>query len=182
MKGIVFTEFIELVEEMFSLEIADAIIEESDLASGGSYTSVLSYDHNEMIELVSRLSDKTKIPVPDLLKTYGVRLCARFAILYPNFFSDLDNTFDFLETVDNHVHVEVKKLYVDAEVPSFQTERISGGMMEMLYSSVRPFADLAEGLIIGTADHFGEQIAIKRKDWREGERHCTRFSLSCRKK
>lgn len=181
MKGIVFTEFIELVEEMFSPEIADAIIGESDLASGGSYTSVLSYDHNEMIKLVALLSQKTEIPVKELLKTYGRRLCTRFAVLYPDFFTGVSNTLDFLETVENHIHVEVKKLYVDAEVPSFQTERANGGKMQMLYRSLRPFADLAEGLIIGTADHFGEKIDLKREDWRDGDFHCARFSLCCHK-
>lgn len=181
MKGIVFTEFIELVEDMFSPEIADAIIEESDLASGGSYTSVLSYDHKEMIELVALLSKKTKIPVEELLKTYGRRLCARFAMLYPDFFTGVFSTLDFLETVESHIHVEVKKLYVDAEVPSFQTDRVNGEEMRMLYSSLRPFADLAEGLIIGTADHFGELINLEREDWREGDRYCARFSLFCRK-
>lgn len=180
MKGIVFTEFIELVEDMFSPEIADAIIEESDLASGGSYTSVLSYDHNEMITLVALLSQKTKIPVKDLLKTYGERLCGRFSVLYPDFFTGASSTLDFLETVENHIHVEVRKLYADAEVPSFQTERKSNKIMHMLYRSTRPFADLAEGLIIGTAHHFGETLELEREDWKDGDFHCARFSLTCR--
>ena len=175
------SEFIELVEEIFSPEIADAIIEESDRAAGGAYTSVFSYDNNEMIKLVTLLSEKTKIPVCNLLKTYGRRLCARFAILYPDFFTGVSSTLDFLETVENHIHVEVRKLYVDAEVPSFQTERVSGEVMNMLYSSLRPFADLAEGLIIGTADHFGEKIDLEREDWVDGDRYCARFSLNCRK-
>ena len=59
MKGIVFAEFIELVEDKFGFEIADEIIEESNLPSGGSYTSVGTYDHREMLELVTHLSEKT---------------------------------------------------------------------------------------------------------------------------
>ena len=46
MKGIVFTELIELVEKKFGLEMVDTIIGESDLPSGGVYTSVaVSYTH-----------------------------------------------------------------------------------------------------------------------------------------
>lgn len=40
MKGIVFREFITMVETQFSLETADAIIADSTLATGGAYTTV----------------------------------------------------------------------------------------------------------------------------------------------
>ena len=55
MKGVVFTEFLEMVEDRFSPEMADRIIEGAELASGGVYTTVGTYDHGEMIQLV-RLS------------------------------------------------------------------------------------------------------------------------------
>ena len=38
MKGVVFTEFLEMVEDIFSPDIADQIVEEADLPSGGVYT------------------------------------------------------------------------------------------------------------------------------------------------
>ena len=40
MKGIVFTEFLEMVEEKFDLETLDKIIINSKLPSEGVYTSV----------------------------------------------------------------------------------------------------------------------------------------------
>ena len=40
MKGIVFTEFLEMVEAQFGLDTVDAIIENSDLPSRGAYTAV----------------------------------------------------------------------------------------------------------------------------------------------
>jgi Haem-NO-binding len=51
MKGVVFTEFLEMVEDRFSPEMADRIIEGAELASGGVYTTVGTYDHGEMIQL-----------------------------------------------------------------------------------------------------------------------------------
>ena len=36
MKGIVFTEFLEMVEEKYGYEVVDQIIEESKLPSGGA--------------------------------------------------------------------------------------------------------------------------------------------------
>ena len=40
MKGMVFIEFLELVEEKFGLEMVDNIIEQSNLESEGVYTLV----------------------------------------------------------------------------------------------------------------------------------------------
>ena len=62
MKGMVFTEFLEMVEDKFSPEVADQIIEQANLRSGGIYTSVGTYDHGEMIELVSASAKKRASP------------------------------------------------------------------------------------------------------------------------
>ena len=163
MKGIVFSEFIELVENKFSIEIADQIIDESQLESGGAYTSVGTYDHAEMVQMVVRLSELTGVGVPELLRVFGEHLTKRFTELYPTFFDNVSDTFAFLDTIENHVHVEVKKLYPDAELPSFQTEHPDANTLIMKYTSFRPFADLAEGLILGAIAHFGESIQLQRQ-------------------
>lgn len=177
MKGIVFTEFLEMVEETFSPDIAEAIIEESNLASGGAYTSVATYDHAEMVAMVIKLAEKTNTPVPTLLTAFGQYLLGRFNELYPAFFEGITSTYDFLNTIENHVHVEVKKLYSDAELPTFKTEATGNGGMTMTYKSMRPFADLAEGLILGSIAHFGENITLTREDLGSGDGSHAAFHL-----
>ena len=44
----------------FGLEVADSIIEKANLASGGAYTSVGTYSHKEIIDLVVQLAETTK--------------------------------------------------------------------------------------------------------------------------
>ena len=51
MKGIVFVQFVEMVEEKFGLATADRIIEQSKLSTNGAYTSVGTYDHTELLQL-----------------------------------------------------------------------------------------------------------------------------------
>ena len=110
MKGIVFSELMQMVEEKFSFDIADQMIENCNLASGGSYTRVGNYDHVEVLQLVTELSKITGTPVADLVFAFGNHLAGRFSRLYPQFFSDAPSTFDFLESVDRHIHVAVLKL------------------------------------------------------------------------
>ncbi len=58
MKGIVFTEFLEMVEESFGFELADRIVVDSKLPSGAVYTAVGTYSHGEMLDLIHKLSEE----------------------------------------------------------------------------------------------------------------------------
>ena len=177
MKGIVFCEFVEMMEQEFSPDMADEIIAGAELESGGAYTAVGTYDHHEMLTLVTRLSEKTGVPVPELVKAFGRYLFGRFVELYPAFFEGVDGAFSFLDRIEEHVHVEVKKLYPDAELPTFETSHPDGDTMIMDYRSRRPFADLALGLIEGCIKHYGESVDVGVQDLSdEGNIHA-RFTL-----
>ena len=71
MKGVVFTEFFDMVEESFSPELAERIIDMAALPNEGAYTAVGTYDAGEMVRLVGALSQETGTPVPDLLFAFG---------------------------------------------------------------------------------------------------------------
>ncbi|QDT12179.1 heme NO-binding domain-containing protein [Planctomycetes bacterium K23_9] len=163
MKGIVFTELIEMVEADLGIDIADRMIGGAETSNNGAYTSVGTYDHAELIQLVISLSSETNIPVPELVRTFGKHLFGRFHELYPQFFTGINSAIDFLPMVETYIHVEVRKLYPDAELPSFECE-ITNGVLDMTYRSKRPFADLAEGLILACVDHYKDPIDIKRTD------------------
>ena len=163
MKGVIFTEFLELVEGKFGFDMVDDIIEACDLPSGGNYTAVGTYDHTEIVALVVELSQRTEIPVPDLLQVYGEHLFGRFTKLYPQFFENAENGFDFLEGVEDYIHVEVKKLYPTAELPKFENERISPTELRLTYHSSRHLEDVAEGLIKGCMAHFDTPVEIDRE-------------------
>ena len=177
MKGIVFCEFVEMVEQEFSPELADEIISGVQLESGGAYTAVGTYDHHEMLTLVTSLSEKTGMCVPDLVDAFGRYLFGRFVELYPEFFDNVEGAFDFLERIEEHVHTEVRKLYPDAELPTFETSRVSDDRMGMIYRSKRPFADLARGLIEGCVAHYGESVSVEMEDLSDDHRTHVRFTL-----
>lgn len=176
MKGIVFTEFIELVEEKFSITTCEQLLETSALPSGGVYTSVGTYDAAEMVALVTNLSQMTGIAVADLLQEFGRHLFRQFVEKFPGFFENITSSIDFLSRVDGYVHVEVRKLYPDAELPTFACERSDAGEFLMTYHSKRDLPDLAEGLIRGCIAHFGDQIDVRREPV-EGMPGTTCFTL-----
>lgn len=166
MKGIVFDEFTEMVEATFGDEMLDDIIDEhaDELPSGGAYTAVGTYDHSELVTLVVALSEKTNTEVPVLVHAFGLHLAKVFASKFPSFFEECTDTFSFLKKIDNHIHVEVHKLYPDAELPKFSFEELENGSLKLIYESTRGFADLALGLIEGTSKYYGENFNIVADD------------------
>ena len=179
MKGVIFTEFMEMVEQGFSPDVLERIIDASNLPSGGVYTTVGTYDHNEIITLVSNLSLETGKAVPELLRTFGKHIFRRFVQNYPVFFDGPYDAISFLERVDGYIHAEVLKLYPGAELPGIDCERPAPGVLKMRYHSSRPFADFAEGMIMGVIEHYREDISVERRDV-SGDGRAAEFILTKR--
>ena len=163
MKGLVFSEFLEFVEEKYSPEVVDDIIEVSDLPSGGIYTSVGTYNYHELLYLVSALSEMSGVEACDLVRAFGKHLFKRLAASYPHFIEGVDNTFKFLRSVDEYIHVEVRKLYPDAELPEFEFFTSRPDQLIVTYRSRRALGDLAHGMMEGACEYFGENISIEQE-------------------
>lgn len=178
MLGMIYTEFLEMVEQRFGEDAADRMLDEVShkLPSGGAYTAVGNYDHSEIIILVMKLSEMAEIPVPTLVSTFGSHLFHRFGHLYPQLFGGTDNTLDFLEQVEDYIHRQVHALYPKAELPTFVCSRSSDNELIMDYRSKRAFGDLAHGLILGCAQHFNENVTVTSTPL-EGELSGARFVI-----
>jgi hypothetical protein len=174
MKGMVFTEFLQMVEDKFSADMVDDIIDDANLASGGAYTAVGTYDHQELVAMVVALSNRTGIAVPDLVRIFGEHVFSVFAKNFTVFFDGVEDALTFLERVENIIHPQVLKLYPDATLPRFDCTRQGENQLTMIYASERHFADLAEGLMIGCGQFFGDQLQITRQELDNGN---TQFTI-----
>jgi hypothetical protein len=162
MKGIVFTNFMDMVEIKFGIDMVDTIIAASDLASKGSYTSVGVYPHTEMVSLLFALEKETGVTIRNLLISFGEYLFEKLFLGYSNMLTGIDTSRDLLRQLDNVVHVEVAKLYPDAQLPRFITTELPDGNLKMHYRSERHLADLAEGLLSGCLKHYKDEAKIER--------------------
>lgn len=161
MKGIVFTELLEMVEDTYGDEVLDRVIEKSDLPNNGSYSAVGTYDHAELVKLVVSLSEEVNEEIPTLLKVYGHHIFRVFAKNYSQFFEGVNDAFTFLESIENHIHVEVRKLYPDAELPTFDSNRVNDHELKLTYMSTRKMGDFAQGLIEECMKHFKEKSEVQ---------------------
>ncbi len=177
MKGIVFTEFLDMIEEKFGLEMTDQVIASSQVKNGGAYTSVGTYDHKDILAMVKVLGSLANLPIAALVKVFGTHLAKVFAKKFPEFFRSQNTLFDFLVSVDSYIHVEVRKLYPEAELPKFSHKKIDEKSLELTYKSQRPFADLAYGLILGCIEQYDEKVKVTYEDLDGGKGCHRRFTL-----
>lgn len=160
MKGIVFTEFLELVEDKFGLEVVDKIIQQSNLPSQGAYTAIGTYDFSEMLGLLKHLSEHTKLSIDDLLLTYAEHFFTVLASSYPGLIDKYKDPIELLSSIENHIHVEVRKIYPDAELPTFEIKEKTQSTLVMIYKSSRAMYSFGLGLMRKTFEHFDTTAKI----------------------
>lgn len=172
MKGIVFTEFMEMVEKEFGIQMVDSITRHQDLETGGAYTAVGNYSHHELLCMVGQLSAKTSLSHEDLVFVFGKYLFNSFVKHYPQFFEGEFKVLNWLEGIEEVIHSEVRKLYPEACPPRFRCERRSVDELVMFYESDKPFSKLAEGLILGCIEYSKQdfELVYEPEEGSEGKR------------
>ncbi len=160
MKGIVFTEFLDLVEDKFGLEMVDKIINQSTLESKGIYTSIGTYSFSEMLQLLNHLSKNTNISIDNLLLVYAEHFFSVIEKSYPGLLATYKDPIEMLSSIENHIHIEVRKIYPDAELPEFTVEEKTENSLIMIYKSNRAMHHFGLGLMNKTFEHFNTTATI----------------------
>ncbi|MEM7253748.1 MAG: heme NO-binding domain-containing protein [Pseudomonadota bacterium] len=177
MKGAVFTAFNDMVDETFSPDVWEWLVDETAPGSGAIYTSAGSYPASELMNYVAALAERTGAAPNALVRTFGTYLLHVFYQRHRVFFVDV-GVRDFLQSVHNVIHVEVQKLHPDANLPWFEYETPSPDQLVMIYDSPRRMCALVEGLLDGVAQVFGTELQTTHATCtHRGAAHC-RFEVA----
>jgi hypothetical protein len=168
MKGIILSEFIEFIELSLGEDRAQAIIEESRVKSGGAYSRVGQYDYQELLQLLSQAVVETSVEAGVLLQQVSDHLFMVFKRDYQVFFEGVESAAEMLTQIDDHIHVEVKKLYPDAELPKFDYTR-NDDILTLNYTSPRPLAAVANSLLNACLKYFGDGETLLSADIAEDQ-------------
>lgn len=164
MKGIIFVELLKMAEDLLGEDRVDAAIEGAALPSGGAYTSVGNYPCAELTALVQGFSAESGLPPAELQRVFGHWMMRAFATHYPEFFRTNPDALGMLQSIEAEIHVEVRKLYPDSELPRFDARRTAPDRLELDYTSPRPLAPFCHGLIEGCLAHYGTTADIQSVD------------------
>ncbi len=174
MKGVIFTEFVQHVESKYGLEVCDGMLEKAQ--DDGIYTSVGNYDHNRLVTLIVILQKLTGDDAEHIQCEFGVVAFPILLSTLPGIADDCSDVFSFIERVENHIHIEVIKLYPDSTPPKFSFVSRDEMSMVMDYHSARCMSAVCHGLLLGCAAHFKQSLSINRDSLNDDE-SCVRFTL-----
>jgi predicted hydrocarbon binding protein len=162
MKGILF----QLLEQASIGRLGEDAWDVMTEAAGveGAYTSLGTYPDDEFERLTAAAASVAGEGPDDVLRWFGRAAIPLLADRYPAFFKEHASTRDFLMTLNDIIHVEVRKLYPEARVPSFDFEVSEPALVVMRYHSDRTLCMLAEGLVAGAAGYFGERVSIHQPE------------------
>jgi len=139
----------------------------------GVWTSLGSYPDEHLLKLVGAASVELGLEPDAIVTWFGAKAMPYFAERYPQLFDPHSNARSFVMTLNNIIHPEVRKLYPGATVSDFEFDSSSPDVLLMGYSSPRKLCSLAEGLLIGAADHFGERVSIDQPEcMKRGDSRC----------
>ncbi|OGQ99716.1 MAG: hypothetical protein A2505_03775 [Deltaproteobacteria bacterium RIFOXYD12_FULL_55_16] len=164
MKGLIFNLLEEFLtarcgEKEYELILADCqlITAEPSLMVGPG-----SYPDQDFTAIVASAANRLSLSPGELLREVGRALIPLLASRYPQFFSPSKHPREFFSTLNFIHHLEVKKLYKDAELPRFHCENKTDGSLLVSYLSSRGLCHLFSGLIDGVADHYQTPLSQRQ--------------------
>lgn len=164
MKGVIFTELIEMIENLMGLKITNEIIEDAGLENQGAYTAAGTYPYQDLVKLMESLSKHSSTSKEKLLWSYGEYLFYRLTEEYAKKLSESPNAFDFIQQLEQIISMEILKY--NPRVSQFMVRVIQQdkNTLEVLYDSEKRISQLIEGALAACIKSFPENISLERKD------------------
>lgn len=172
MKGIIFILLEERIVEDHGHDAWDEILERAGVE--GVYTTLGNYPYEAFLDLLQAAEPYTGTSGRDAQRWFGRHALHTFTQEHPHLFEPHDSTISFTKDLNEVIHPEVRKLYPEAPVPTFEVdEDPDEGDLLISYKSSRGLCSFAEGLIDGTADLYQEAVHIEQPACvHEGDDHC----------
>lgn len=158
MIGYVFNTLETVVIEQFGEDAWDDLLEQAK--SDGVYHGLGNYPDADIVALVAAASEKLKLSVPDILRWFGDQAIPKFKLQWPDIFSRFDSLSEYIRSLNDIIHPQVKQLYPGAQVPYFELIEDTSEKTVIKYVSSRQMCHLAEGLIIGSAKEFNTEVKV----------------------
>lgn len=174
MKGAVFIALNELIESQHGIDTWELLLAKVKPQCSGIYISTEDYPDADIQKFVLEISALLNVPSTDVTKLFGHYLFSELNNKFPMFSKASKDLFSFLNSIEDVIHKEVRKLYENPSLPKLDCKYISNDTLEIEYRSPRKLCYLAEGLILGASEFYHTKITLDHTGcMHEGKDHCT---------
>jgi hypothetical protein len=164
MKGYIFTEFLEMVEDRYGFVLMDRIILNANLESDGVYTSVGSYPQKELIELMKQLSIEIKEDIKTIMMYTGERIYNTSLNTFNKKLLLLEMNFPFIERLKNYLTNECRSIFNNDEILNVKFTSEENSLIAHFEFKEVETSLLMEGIIKGCISVMGESVNINVKN------------------
>jgi predicted hydrocarbon binding protein len=174
MKGIIFNLLESFVCEGWGEQTYEEVLERCRLRTREPFIGPGTYPDADLVALVSAVTERLDIKMDDALHAFGKYAFAHLVRKFPMFVQGHSHPKTFLKTIDDVIHVEVKKFLRDADPPHITFRDPAPDELVLIYDSRRRMCTLAAGLVDGCAQFFAVPIECREIECaRTGAATCT---------
>jgi len=121
-----------------------------------------AYDDGWFVAQLERLIVATGDSMDEVQRGFGSFAAqASFAELYPAYYEASSDTFAFLLGIEAKIHELVRATIPGASPPELHVQPFGEVGVLVSYTSERRLCRLLEGLVRGTAEHYGETLVVE---------------------
>ena len=120
-----------------------------------------AYDDEWFDAQLARLASATCEPVAETQRGFGSFAAQEtFARLFPAYYKESGNTVTFLLGIEEKIHELVRATIPGATPPRLHVQHRDDLGVLVSYTSDRKLCAMLEGLVRGTAEHYGEEVVL----------------------
>jgi hypothetical protein len=120
-----------------------------------------AYDDAWFAAQLMRLATATCEPLVETQRGFGSFAAQEtFARLFPSYYEESGDIFTFLLGIEEKIHELVRATIPGATPPRLHVQHLADLGVLVSYTSDRKLCALLEGLVRGTADHYGDEVTL----------------------
>jgi hypothetical protein len=138
------------------------------------FETTQAYDDQWFAAQLERLVTASGDSMDEVQRGFGSFAAqSTFAGLYPAYFEESGDTFTFLLGIEEKIHELVRATIPGAYPPKLHVQPLNQAGVLVSYTSERRLCRLLEGLVRGTAEHYGETLVVEEiQCMRQGDPGC----------
>jgi hypothetical protein len=177
MKGLFFTELLELIETDYGLAVLDQVIRTAVPVTDGVYTSMGHYDPQEFFGLVSALSVEMNQPRSTFLRSFGRHFFRCLLERNKRVFDKYPSAIRAIQDVNSLVRA-TRIFSFEEQPPQAEFWAVGPAAWQLTIRSQLPIGEMALGALEACIAYFDEPLEVSQQEVTADSKITTRFDIT----
>lgn len=178
MKGHIFNLLEKFIVETAGELAYEQIYDRCEFKSNGIFIRSGNYPDADLYTIVGQTCEQLEMPIDEAMFAFGHWIFPSLLSIAPGETARYKHPKTLLMNLDDIHQIELKKIWPDAEPPSFQTEDTGSDTMTMTYDSPRELYPLVDGVLTSLSEYYGVKIDFQKTFNKKGSYQTCTYRLT----